>query len=58
MVENIIVSTLKFTFVAGLYFLLAKFLFHHTFVNWPLIFVGNIWRDSRINYFRNLFYVS
>lgn len=39
-VANIIVSTFKFAFVGGLYFLLAKFLFHHTFVNWPLIFIG------------------
>ena len=39
-VANIIVSTLKFTFVATLYFLLAKFLFHHTFVHWHLIIIG------------------
>lgn len=39
-VANVIVSTLKFAFVGTLYFLLAKFLFHHVFVNLPVIFLG------------------
>ena len=39
-IANVIVSIIKFTFVAGLYFLLAVFLFHHVFVNWPLIILG------------------
>ena len=39
-VANVIVSVLKFFCVGAMYFLLAKFLFHHTFVNWQLIGIG------------------